>query len=143
MTNAPKRDRNSLAAKILPATHCSTRITSDFLAKSMIPIDRGEGGYPASHPKFRLRERAIPLAMLVLALLFSTALASAQAQRGTLVHEETIRVSPAGDAAKLGEAGRGHELVIIETSRDWTHVEAILREPCHRHVSDDPTAFIE
>ena len=65
-------------------------------------------------------------------------LASAQAQRGTLVHEETIRVSPSGDAAKLGEAGRGHELVIIDTSRDWTHVEAILREPRKDADEDDP-----
>jgi outer membrane protein assembly factor BamD (BamD/ComL family) len=64
-------------------------------------------------------------------------LASAQAQRGTLVHEETIRVSPSADTAKLGEAGRGHELVIIDTSRDWTHVEAILREPRKDSDEDD------
>jgi outer membrane protein assembly factor BamD (BamD/ComL family) len=49
--------------------------------------------------------------------------------RGTLVHDETIRVAPANDAAKLGQAERGHELVILDTSRDWTHVEAILVEP--------------
>jgi hypothetical protein len=78
------------------------------------------------------------LILLATALLFVTPLASAQAQRGTLVHEETIRVSPSGDAAKLGEAGRGHELVIIETSRDWTHVEAILREPKKDADEDDP-----
>ena len=69
------------------------------------------------------------LAFLAATILAFASFASAQAQRGTLVHEETIRVSPAADAAKLGEAGRGHELVIIESSRDWTHVEAILREP--------------
>ena len=71
------------------------------------------------------------LPILTAALLLWTAFAFAQAQRGTLVHEESIRVSPSADAAKLGEAGRGHELVIIETSRDWTHVEAILRAPSH------------
>lgn len=49
--------------------------------------------------------------------------------RGTLVHEESIRVAPADNAAKLGQAERGHELVILDTSRDWTHVEAILVEP--------------
>jgi hypothetical protein len=78
----------------------------------------------------RLRFILLPTAILAL-----TALASAQAQRGTLVHEETIRVAPAADAAKLGDAARGHELVIIETSRDWTHVEAIIREP--RKDDDD------
>src|SRR5271165_6032646 len=64
--------------------------------------------------------------------------AFSQVQSGTLVHEETIRVAPSADAAKLGEAGRGHELIIIETSRDWTHVEAILREPRRDADEDDP-----
>src|SRR5580693_3090320 len=57
--------------------------------------------------------------------------AFADAVRGTLVHEETIRVAPSADAARVGEAGRGHELVIIDSSRDWVHVEAILRQPSH------------
>jgi outer membrane protein assembly factor BamD (BamD/ComL family) len=78
------------------------------------------------------------LVLLFAALLLVTPIAYPQAQRGTLVHEESIRVSPADDAAKLGVAGRGHELVIIETSRDWTHVEAILREPRKDADEDDP-----
>src|SRR5258708_39518121 len=82
-----------------------------------------------------MRRRLTFLAVTILAL---AAFASAQAQRGTLVHEEPIRVSPNADAARLGEAGRGHELVIIETSRDWTHVEAILREPRKDADEDDP-----
>lgn len=72
--------------------------------------------------------------------LFFTPRAHAQAQRGTLVHEETIRVAPSGDSAKLGQAGRGHELVIIDTSRDWTHVEAIIREPQKDADEDSPEA---
>src|ERR1700683_2904832 len=79
---------------------------------------------------------------LRLAFLAATMLVSsfgfAQAQRGTLVREESIRVSPSTDAAKLGEAGRGHELVIIESGHDWTHVEAILREPRKDADEDDP-----
>ena len=78
------------------------------------------------------------LTLLAAIILAVTSFAAAQAQRGTLVHEETIRVSPSADAAKLGEAGRGHELVIIESSRDWTHVEAILREPRKDADEDDP-----
>ena len=61
----------------------------------------------------------------------SAPFATAQAQRGTLVHEENIRVAPSVEAAKLGEAGRGRELIILETSRDWVHVEAILVPPRH------------
>ena len=80
------------------------------------------------------------LTFLAATLLALTSLASAQAQRGTLVNEETIRVAPSGDAARLGEAGRGHELVIMDATRDWTHVEAILREPRKDADEDDPEA---
>jgi hypothetical protein len=76
--------------------------------------------------------------VLLAAALFVAPIASAQAQRATLVHEESIRVSPAADAAKLGEAGRGHELVILDNSRDWTQVEAIIREPKKDADEDDP-----
>lgn len=69
---------------------------------------------------------------------FVSTLVFAQAQRGTLVHEETIRVAPSADSARLGEAGRGHELIILQTSRDWTNVEAILREPRKDADEDDP-----
>jgi hypothetical protein len=80
----------------------------------------------------------LSLILIAATLLFSAALASAQAPRGTLVNEEAIRVSPATDAAKLGEAGRGHELVILDTSREWVHVEAIIREPRKDADEDDP-----
>jgi outer membrane protein assembly factor BamD (BamD/ComL family) len=79
----------------------------------------------------------LPLVSLVAVLLLMPNLTYAQAQRGTLVHEESIRVSPSGDAAKLATVGRGHELVIIDTSRDWVHVEAILRQPRRDSDEDD------
>src|SRR6266853_1336085 len=76
-----------------------------------------------------LRNRMMLRPALACALaLVSPCFAFGQAQRGTLVHEETIRVSPSADAARLGEAARGHELIVLETSRDWVHVQAILRE---------------
>jgi outer membrane protein assembly factor BamD (BamD/ComL family) len=104
----------------------------------MIPIDQGGGGVPPQQPAFPFWEKAIFLTALAIALGFLPARASAQGQRGTLVHEENIRVAPSNDSAKLGEAGRGHELVIIDTSRDWVHVEAILREPRKDADEDDP-----
>jgi hypothetical protein len=103
----------------------------------MIPVSRGGGGVPLSGPAFPFWESAIFCAVLALILSFSTTTAFAQAQRGTLIHEETIRVSPSADTAKLGEAQRGHELIIIDSSRDWTHVEAILREPSKDSDEDD------
>ena len=80
----------------------------------------------------------------ILAAFFAVTLVGAhvakgEAIRGTLVHEATIRVSPSATSAKLGEALRGHELIIIEaSSRDWTHVEAIIREPRRDADEDDP-----
>jgi hypothetical protein len=69
-------------------------------------------------------------------IILTATLAVADAQRGTLVHDETIRVAPSPDAARVGEAGRGHELIIIDSTRDWVHVEAILRVPS---TEDDAT----
>jgi outer membrane protein assembly factor BamD (BamD/ComL family) len=79
----------------------------------------------------KLRFAAIAILTIAASILLSAQFAFAEAQRGTLVREETIRVAPSADAARLGEAGRGHELVILETSRDWVHVEAILAQPRH------------
>jgi hypothetical protein len=122
---------NSFVSKILPETHCSSKIFHYFPANPMIPRDSGEGGTPLHRANFPLRKLAA-----LSALLICSTLTFADALRGTLVHEETIRVAPSADAARLGDAGRGHELVIIETSRDWTHVEAILSEP-HRERDTD------
>jgi hypothetical protein len=79
----------------------------------------------------KLRFAALAVVTIAASIPVLAAFAFADAQRGTLVHEETIRVAPSADAARLAEAGRGHELVILETSRDWVHVEAILRAPRH------------
>jgi outer membrane protein assembly factor BamD (BamD/ComL family) len=68
---------------------------------------------------------------VVTAFLFAASFAFAQAQRGTLVHEETIRIAPSADSARLGEAERGQEMVILDSSRDWVHVEVILLPPSH------------
>jgi len=128
---------NSFVSKILPANDCSPRIALQFGHNSMTSKHRGEGGVVPHRLKFPLRESL----RLCLALAFVVPnLALAQAQRGTLVSEESIRVAPDADSAKLGDAKRGHELVIIDTSRDWTHVEAILAEPKKDADEDDPAA---
>ena len=136
MVRLAKRPYNSCVSKILPASDCSTEIISQFPPNSMIPEIQGGGGISRSKAAFPFRE----LIILLAASLFFANFAFAQAQRGTLIHEETIRVSPSTDSPKLGEAQRGHELVIIDSSRDWTHVEAILREPSKDEDEDDEAA---
>lgn len=140
MTKALKSAAKSFVPKILPASDCSSKIFFEFSPNSLIPIDPGGRGVLTQRVRLPFREIVNCFAALAIALLFFTSFAAAQAQRGTLVHEETIRVAPANDAARLGEAGRGHELIIIDTSRDWTHVEAILREPKKDADEDDPEA---
>ena len=71
---------------------------------------------------------------------FTIPFAASDALRGTLVHEETIRVAPSTDAARVGEANRGNELIVIDNSRDWVHVEAILREPSNEEGATEDEA---
>jgi outer membrane protein assembly factor BamD (BamD/ComL family) len=80
-----------------------------------------------------MKLRSATLATLKVAAILSlfTSFTLADALRGTLVHEEILRVAPDSGAAKLAEVGRGRELVVIDASRDWVHVEAILRQPSH------------
>ncbi len=81
------------------------------------------------------------IAGTLLALLISP-LALA-ADRATLVREATIYLSPDAGSPKLATAERGRELVILETSRDWVHVEALLgpqNTPDAAFVEDDEEA---
>jgi outer membrane protein assembly factor BamD (BamD/ComL family) len=65
----------------------------------------------------------------LIAFLLSTVFAAfGLGERGTLVRVANMYVSPDAKSAKLAEIERGYELVIIETSRDWVHVQAILTE---------------
>jgi len=48
------------------------------------------------------------------------------AERAALVREAVIYLSPDLNSSKLGTAERGRELVILDTTRGWIHVEALL-----------------
>ena len=82
----------------------------------------------------------IAAGITLLAIFAFTPPARADAVRGTIVHEETIRVAPSGDAARVGDVKRGNELIIIATSRDWVQVEAILRAPSNEEGATEDEA---
>jgi outer membrane protein assembly factor BamD (BamD/ComL family) len=82
----------------------------------------------------------IPAAILSFSSLIFLPCAFADAVRGTIVHEETMRVAPSADAARVGDVKRGNELIIIDTSRDWVHVEAILRAPSNEEGATEDEA---
>jgi outer membrane protein assembly factor BamD (BamD/ComL family) len=48
------------------------------------------------------------------------------AERGALVREAIIYLSPDTDSAKLGNVERGRELIVLDASRGWLHVEALF-----------------
>src|SRR5256885_10841154 len=62
------------------------------------------------------------------------------AERATIVREANIYLNPDAGSPKLGIVERGRELVILETSRTWIHVEALLgpqRAPDAAFIEDD------
>ena len=48
------------------------------------------------------------------------------ADRGTLIREAVIYLSPDANSNKLGQVERGRELILLDRSRNWLHVEAML-----------------
>ncbi|HXM21812.1 MAG TPA: hypothetical protein VN948_11175 [Terriglobales bacterium] len=66
--------------------------------------------------------------IIVAAILLSFSAAWADAVRGTPIRVAAIYLSPDSSSNKLAEIDRGREVVILETSRDWVHVEAALTE---------------
>jgi len=64
----------------------------------------------------------------LLILAFAIPASAAGYQRGTVVRVAQVYLSPDTSSAKLAEMDRGREIIILETSRDWVHVEANLTE---------------
>ena len=55
-------------------------------------------------------------------------LASADVVRGAPIRVAPIYLSPDSSSTKMGDLDRGREVIILETSRDWLHVEANMTE---------------
>jgi outer membrane protein assembly factor BamD (BamD/ComL family) len=77
----------------------------------------------------------IALNLIVLMLLGSYSLFAAE--RGTLIREAVIYLSPDTNSNKLGQVERGRELILLDKSPKWLHVEALLGST----VARDP-AFV-
>jgi hypothetical protein len=61
-------------------------------------------------------------------LALNSIAAAADFQRGAIVRVAQIYLSPDTSSAKLAEMDRGREIIVLETSREWAHVEANLTE---------------
>src|SRR6478609_1970127 len=67
------------------------------------------------------------LSACALAVLIST-VARAEVIRATTIRVMPLYLSPDASSAKLGDVDRGREVIYLETSNDWVHVEANLTE---------------
>src|SRR5581483_2240704 len=70
--------------------------------------------------------RALPV--FAMAVLFSSFSYAADYEHATPVRLSPIHLPPDANSAKLGVADAGHELVVLETSGDWLHVQAKISE---------------
>src|ERR1700685_969795 len=59
------------------------------------------------------------------------------ADRGTIVREAVIYISPDSSSHKLAQAGRGREIILLDKSRNWIQVEALLG-----YVNAPDSAFV-
>ncbi len=98
---------------------------------------RGECGPPrasAKRPRGCRRDagatflRALLTTCCLAALTSASAATAADYQRGAVVRVAQIYLSPDTTSAKLAEMDRGREIIVLETSREWAHVEANLTD---------------
>lgn len=54
------------------------------------------------------------------------------ADRGTLIREAIIYLSPDASSNKLGQVDRGRELILLDKTPNWLHVEALMGSPFAR-----------
>ena len=97
------------------------------VARASRPGNRRAGRLPDSR-----RDGGATLfgAFLIIGCLLTYALPATAAdfQRGAVVRVAQIYLSPDTSSAKLAEMDRGREIIVLETSREWVHVEANLTE---------------
>jgi outer membrane protein assembly factor BamD (BamD/ComL family) len=69
-----------------------------------------------------------PRIILIVGAILLCVAARAETVRGTPIRVSSIYLSPDTSSNKLAEIDRGREVVILESNRDWLHVEAALTE---------------
>lgn len=88
---------------------------------------------------------SLKLLLLIVLLVLGNSLLLA-ADRGTLVREAILYLSPDPTSSKLAQVERGRELILLDKSHDWLHVEALLgspnRDPAFITEEEDETKTI-
>ncbi|HXP16473.1 MAG TPA: hypothetical protein VN868_05190 [Terriglobales bacterium] len=71
---------------------------------------------------------AIVMVSFLLGFVLVMPASAADYHRGALIRVGQIYLSPDVSSAKLAEIDRGREIIVLETNREWLHVEANLSE---------------
>ena len=106
------------SAGVPPAVSRASRPRTEWAGRP--PDSRRDGGATLSS--------AFLFTGCVLALFLAQPATAADFQRGTVVRVAQVYLSPDVSSAKLAEMDRGREIIVLETSREWAHVEANLNE---------------
>jgi hypothetical protein len=69
-----------------------------------------------------------PKLMMLGVIMLLASIAVVGAERGAMVRVGMLYLSPDRDSAKLGDVERGREVIVLDTSRNWLHVEANMTE---------------
>jgi hypothetical protein len=94
-----------------------------------IPLPRMRPSGGRRDPSTSLRAGSGATKTLLVGLLSLMLLPSAfAAERAAMMRVANIYLNPDSTSAKLGEVERGREVIILENSRDWVHVEANITE---------------
>src|SRR5580692_211437 len=106
----------------------------------------------AMEPAFRVRaasapehsSAALPRGLFTLlfaaAVILSASLPLSAADHGTIIREAIVYISPDPSSHKLAQAERGREVILLDKSRNWVQVEALLgytNAPDDAFVYDD------
>jgi hypothetical protein len=67
------------------------------------------------------------LLLIVLLMLAAAGLCAAETERGVVVNEAVVHISPDPQSARLANLTRGRDMAILETSGKWLHVMASVR----------------
>ncbi len=80
--------------------------------------------------------------LLISILVMAAPLALAATERGVMVRSAQIYLTPDSTSARIGVIDRGHEVAVLEHSRDWVHVLATIAEATETSPGRDVSGWM-
>lgn len=68
------------------------------------------------------------ISQVAVMILLGCSLAAAQVVRGASIRDSAVYIAPDTTSTKMADLDRGREVIVLETSREWLHVETNLTE---------------